>query len=391
MSSPLCSELGHTYNHGRRIIPLMKIVHVITSLDDGGAEAVLFRTIQNLPEDEHIVVSLLGLGKYGKLLQSIGIEVIDLEMTTVGRKLTAVFRLTRLLGLIAPDTIQTWMYHADFVGGVAARMAGVNNVVWGLHNSLVSLKGNPWSRFAMIRLNGVLSYLVPDRILCCSESALLAHQSIGYNKRKLVFIPNGYPVDIFRPDENARFAIRAEFGLGETDVVLGMVARLDPQKDHVNLLDALVLLKEAHPFKCLLVGKGLEQNSKLLVEIESRELVQDVILVGPRSDVQGIMNALDICVNASFTESFPNALCEAMACGTPCVVTNVGDSAMIVGDTGWVVPPRSPEKLAAALILAVEALPDPARQDSARQRIVEKFSIEHISRDYRLLWSADIL
>ena len=137
MSSPLCSELGHTYNHGRRIIPLMKIVHVITSLDDGGAEAVLFRTIQNLPEDEHIVVSLLGLGKYGKLLQSIGIEVIDLEMTTVGRKLTAVFRLTRLLGLIAPDTIQTWMYHADFVGGVAARMAGVNNVVWGLHNSLV--------------------------------------------------------------------------------------------------------------------------------------------------------------------------------------------------------------------------------------------------------------
>lgn len=366
----------------------MKIVHVITCLNDGGAEAVLFRTIQSLSKDEHFVVSLAGVGKYGDLLKKFGVEVFDLEMTTWGRKFSSIYRLTGLIKSIAPDAIQTWMYHADFVGGVAARMAGFRNIAWGLHNSMVAAIDNSLPRFALIRLNALLSLAIPKCVVSCSKSALVAHRGIGYHSRKLIFIPNGYPVDAFRPDQNARMQTRLSLGVLGEDVLLGMVARLDPQKDHLNLLNSLVILKRTHSFKCLLVGKDLDQDSKLRPEIESRGLSDDVLLIGQRTDIPDIMNALDIFCLSSYAEAFPNVLCEAMACGTPCVTTDVGDSAFIVGDTGWVVPPRSPELLAAALVSAIATLPDPARQAAVRRRIVENFSVERMANAYRSVWSS---
>ncbi len=366
----------------------MKIVHVITCLNDGGAEAVLFRIIQSLPHDEHFVVSLAGLGKYGDLLKNLGVEVVDLDMTTLGRKLSAIYGLAGLIKSIAPDTIQTWMYHADFVGGIAARMAGFRNIAWGLHNSMVAASDNPLPRFALIRLNALLSHVIPKWVISCSKAALVAHRGIGYHSRKLVFIPNGYPVDAFCPDQKARTQTRADFGVVGDEVLLGMVARLDPQKDHLNLLNALAILRRSNTFKCLLVGKGLDEGSQLRPEIESRGLGDHVLLVGQRADIPNIMNAIDIfCLSSAFSEAFPNVLCEAMACGTPCVTTDVGDSAFIVGDTGWVVPPRSPERLAAALVSAIAALPDPGRQAAARRRIVENFSVERMAEAYRSVWS----
>jgi glycosyltransferase involved in cell wall biosynthesis len=368
----------------------MKIVHVITCLNDGGAEAVLFRTIQSLPHDEHFVVSLAGLGKYGDLLKNRGVEVVDLDMTTLGRKLSAIYRLAGLIKSIAPDTIQTWMYHADFVGGIAARMAGFRNIAWGLHNSMVAASDNPLPRFALIRLNALLSHVIPKWVISCSKAALVAHRGIGYHSRKLVFIPNGYPVDAFFPDQKARMQTRADFGVVADEVLLGMVARLDPQKDHLNLLNALAILKESNTFKCLLVGKDLDQGSQLRPEIESRGLGDHVLLVGQRADIPNIMNALDVfCLSSAFSEAFPNVLCEAMACGTPCVTTDVGDSAFIVDNTGWVVPPRSPERLAAALVSAIANLPDPGRQAAARRRIVENFSVERMAEAYRSVWSEE--
>lgn len=366
----------------------MKIVHIITCLDDGGAEAVLFRLIQSLPHDIHIVVSLSGLGKYGDMLRRIGTEVIDLDMTTFTRKFSAFFRLAGLIRSISPDAIQTWMYHADFVGGVAARMTGFRNIAWGLHNSMVAASDNSLPRFALIRLNALLSHVIPEWVVSCSQAALLAHQGIGYSSRKLVFIPNGYPVDTFRPDRKTRMQTRAEFGVVDGEVLLGMVARFDPQKDHLNLLNALAILKQSKSFKCLLVGKGLDQDSQLRPEILSRGLCDYVLLVGQRGDISNVMNALDIfCLSSAFSEAFPNVLCEAMACCTPCVTTDVGDSALIVGDTGWVVPPRSPERLAAALVNAIMDLPDPGRQGAARRRIVENFTVEKMSEAYRSIWS----
>lgn len=238
----------------------------------------------------------------------------------------------------------------------------------------------------MIRINSVLSHFVPKWIITCAQTALTAHNGIGYNSGKLIFVPNGYPIDILQPDHNARFVTRAEFAVQECEVLLGMIARLDPHKDHLNLLNALAILKLTHSFKCLLVGKSMGPDSPLRREIVTRGLDEQILLVGQRGDIPAIMNALDICVNSSCTEAFPNALCEAMACGTPCVATDVGDSAYIIGDTGWCAPAGTAELLAFALDKAITTLPDPERRHAARHRIVEHFSVEKMASVYRSVW-----
>lgn len=365
----------------------MKVLHVITCLNDGGAEVALFRLIANTPHFHHCVVSLAGLGKYGVLLKEIEVDVVDLDMGSFAKKFSAVFRLAYLVRLIRPDVIQSWMYHADLIAGIAGRLVGFKNITWGLHNSTVSLGDNTLQRFALIRLNAILSYVIPNTIVSCSQAALYAHRDIGYNAKRLLFVPNGYPVGTFFPDEKTRRKTRVDFGVDDDEVLLGMVARLDPLKDHINLLNSLAILKETQKFKCLLVGTGLEPDSQLLPEIESRGLGDYVLLVGPRADIPGVMNALDVYVSSSWSEAFPNVLCEAMACGVPCVVTDVGDSAFIVGDTGWIVPRRSPEQLAASLVCAIANLADTERKAAARRRIVEKFSIDRMAELYRLVWT----
>ncbi len=364
----------------------MKICHVINGLDEGGAETVLFRLIESSPDLDHVVVSLSGWGKYGGALQSIGVDVIDADMGTSGRKLLGFKALVRLIKGIEPDAIQTWMYQSDLLGGIAGRIAGCRNVAWSIHNSMVGVSGQPLGRFAIIRICALLSHLIPRAIVSCSQVALRAHEGIGYSDRKLVFVPNGCPIDIFYPRAMARNRIRTEFGVGQSEVLLGIVARLDPQKDYENLLNALEILKGSNHFKCLLIGAGLDAHSRLLPGIESRGLLRHVRLVGQRSDIPDVMNALDIFVLSSRTEAFPVVLTEAMACGIPCVTTDVGDSGCIVGDTGWVVPPQSPMRLARALSEAVTSLPDHVRQAAARRRIVDNFSVEGMAEAYRRVW-----
>ena len=222
--------------------------------------------------------------------------------------------------------------------------------------------------------------------MSCSRAALEAHKSVGYAAGKLVFIANGYATDQFYPDARGRQKLRDELGITPDVFLLGMVARLDRHKDHLNLLKALEILRTQISFRCLLVGAGVGADSALTGEIVLRCLERNVVLAGPRPDIPMIMNALDVHVLSSLSEAFPNVLCEAMSCGTPCVTTDVGDSAYIVGETGWVVPPGAPDLLAAALLSSSEGARDRGRKAAARARIVENFSIERMRDAYVTLW-----
>src|SRR5690606_10078664 len=151
-------------------------------------------------------------------------------------------------------------------------------------------------------------------------------------------------------------SVRSELDLGSNPII-GFVARYDPLKDHDNLLQALSLLQvtDLRP-TCLLVGTGLEQgNAALADRIVHFRLLDQIRLLGRRSDVPRVMNALDLHVMSSVSEAFPNVLAEAMACGTPCVSTDVGDAAAIVGESGWIVPPHDPKALAYAITSALES------------------------------------
>lgn len=292
---------------------------------------------------------------------------------------------------IKPNVVQTWMYHSDLLGGLIARLTGVRSVVWGIHSFNLDKGKISFSARASAWLCARLSLWIPAVIVSCSEQSVLVHKGLGYRADKFVIVPNGYDLSCFAPDIVARQRIRDSWGIATDETLLGMVARWDTQKDHANLLGALALLAEqCIHFRCVLVGRGMEYgNVALSSQIECLRLSGRLILVGPRNDIVDIMNALDLHVLSSAGESFPNVVAESMASGTPCVVTDVGDTALIVGDTGWVVPPGNAAALAQGIVQGLAALRSHGRESmgsACRKRIAERFSVEKMVQSYLQLW-----
>lgn len=370
------------------------ILHVITSLNDGGAEAVLYRLCTHDAKNRHHVISLMGPGKYGPMLQSLGVPVTCLNMPKGRVTASGLWQLYRLVRAKRADVVQTWMYHANLLGGLAARLAGHRNIAWGIHHTALSHGETPRSTILVAGICARISRIVPSKILCCAEEAIKVHARLGYCANRMVFVPNGYDLAAFQPDASSGARVRSELGL-ESEPVIGFVARHHPLKDHENLLRALVLLKAANirPI-CLLAGTGMGQDNTALAErIEQLELSDQVRLLGRRSDVPRLMNALDLHVMSSLSEAFPNVLAEAMACGTPCVSTDVGDAASIVGDTGWIVPPHDPAALAGAITSALEAQKRAGwveRKAKARDHIETRFSIAQMVENYRAVWFGSV-
>lgn len=373
----------------------MKILHVITGLNNGGAEAVLFRlaAFDRKSGNRHLVVSLMDRGVYADRLERAGCDVRCLGMPRGRVTLGGVVGLYRHMKAFHPDVVQTWMYHANLIGGLVARSLGIKAVVWGIHQSNLDRDRNSLATLLVIRAGALLSARVPARIVFCSAQAVPLHRRIGFSAEKVAVIPNGYDLDEFRPCADSRRDVRRRLGLSDHRPVIGMVARFDPLKDHQNLLDALKVLKQkGHPFRCLLAGPDMTpENRKLARMIDEVGLDDHVVLLGPRDDIPVLMNALDLHVLSSAGEAFPNVLAEAMACGTPCVTTNVGDAALIVGDSGWVVPPRCPSALANAIVAALtehaaRPLVWEQRREGGRKRVARYFGLGAMAAAYRSLW-----
>lgn len=372
----------------------MNILHIITCLGDGGAEAVLHRLCCADKNHRHQVVSLMDAGKYGELLEKEGVSVCCLGMQKGRLSLGGLSRLWRILRSDKWDVVQTWMYHADLVGGLLARFAGVPRVFWGIRNNILEPGKSRRGTMLVVRFNAWLSRWVPTGIVCCAERSRQVHQALGFVDEKMTVIPNGYDTGLFRPDAEKRQRLRSEWGVDEGIPVIGMVGRFDPFKDHENLLRALRLLRQtATRYQCVLVGRGMDpSNTQLAAWIRQYDLQDDVLLLGQRGDIPAVMNAIDVHVLSSCSEAFPNVLAEAMACGTPCVSTDVGDAHLIVGATGWIVPARNSEILAQAIRETLTEKKNRAywvnRQQAARERIVTKFNIEQMVNSYSNLWES---
>jgi glycosyltransferase involved in cell wall biosynthesis len=374
----------------------LSVIHIITGLNDGGAEAVLYRLCRHNLENRHSVISLTSKGKYGSMLEAVGVRVIALNMSPGRPSPIAFIRLVKLLRKANPDVVQTWMYHGDLFGGLAARVAGIRSVFWGIrHTNLESGKSKK-TTILIAKVLAKLSWWLPIKIVVCAQRAMQTHESMGYDRRKMRFIPNGYDLEDFKPGLDPQGKLNASLVPEAHIPLIGTVGRFDLQKDHCNLIEALAILRDRIPkFRCVLVGTGLDSsNAQVLELIAQRDLASYVELLGRRNDIPNIMNALDLHVLPSASEAFPNVVAEAMACGTPCVVTDVGDAAYIVGDTGWVVPPRDPMKLAEAIAAAVQQkFSDPAgwrrRCQASRDRIKNNFDIQTMVKKYQEVWSSD--
>lgn len=368
------------------------VLHIITGLEQGGAEAVLFRlTTAQAATTRAVVVSMTGPGFYGERLVRAGVIVHALGMPRGRLTASGVVALYKIIREARPDVVQTWMYHADLVGGLAAFLAGSRPIVWGIRNSSLDPRTTARSTRWTVKLCAWLSRYVPSAIICCSEQAAALHARIGYASEKLVVVPNGYDLSRFRPDREAGLELRRQLSLAPQARVVGCIARWDPQKDHPALLRAFKrVLEEGLSFKALLVGPGIDASNRELVRmIDELRLRSNVILLGARDDIPAVANALDWHVlSSSYGEAFPNVVAESMACGVPNVVTDVGDSALIVGDCGIVARPGDVDSLAAAIERAIR-LPDPERLQlgtRCRDRIAQRFDQSAMTDGYERVW-----
>ena len=372
----------------------MTVAHIITGLGVGGAETILSRMCRADTANRHCVISLSGDGNYGPILRDAGIAVHSLAEPSGRLTLGGLLALRRLLKEIQPDVVQTWLYHADVIGGVMARLAGVRRVHWGIRSSRLI-----WTRdqrlTILIRLLAAgLSWFVPQTIVCNSERAARLHRSIGYCGKKLRVIPNGVDIERFRPDPGLRASCREAWRVPERVPVLGSVGRYSPYKDYTSLLSALAdLTRTGRPFHCVFVGQGMEEtNAPLVADIERFGLRDRVRLCGPQSDIPRIMNGLDVLVLSSVAEGFPGVLIEAMACGVPCAVTDVGDARAIVGETGWSAPPSEPSALSMALEKALTLHDDEAAWDrraaACRARVAAHYTLHRMIAAFVSAWES---
>ena len=364
----------------------MIVLHIITGLEVGGAEGVLYRICTTDLENHHVVISLIKGGKYYFLLIQAGIKVYSLSSSYKSISLCHVIELWHLIRKIRPDVVQTWLHRANLYGGIIARLAGVKAVVWGIrHNTLYQSKSNI-ILLIIERFLALISWIVPTRIICCADRAAEEHIAIGYDTKKMIVIKNGYSLSKYRPDHGSGERFLSEFGISHNVLILGMVARFDILKDHGNLFQALNLVKnEGVKFKIILVGEGMCYTNIQLQELAMKySLLGELYLLGLQTDIPRVMNAFDIHLLSSTSEGFPNVIAEAMACGIPCISTDVGDAAFIVGDTGWIVPPSNPLALAIAIKSAAHENLDTMcqRGQLARKRISTYFSLESMVKNY---------
>jgi len=369
-----------------------RILHLATGLGMGGAEMSLANLLAHTDrsEFEPHVLSLGDDRPVGERIRSLDVPVESLGMRP-GRITPGDFaRLVKVLRRLRPDLVQTWMYHADLLGALAARLAGNPPVVWGIHLTVHDIRGLKRGTQAVIRLNARLSRWLPAAIVCCAESARATHAAIGYDPAKMTVIPNGFDLGRFRPDPAARTALRAELGLPPDCPLVGMGARYHPQKDHANFVRAAASLRESMPgVHFVLWGQGVDpQNAALTGEIVAAGLDDAFHLLGLRQDAPLLAAALDVAtLSSAWGEAFPLVVGEAMACGVPCAVTQVGDAAEMVADTGRSVPPRDPSALAAAWreLLALPAAERLALGEQARGRVESLYDIRQTAARYARL------
>jgi glycosyltransferase involved in cell wall biosynthesis len=361
-----------------------KVVFLIRDLNYGGAQRQLVTLVKALHQEDCFDVTVLHFYCGGYLLKDMidrGIPTISLEKQERWDVLGFFGRLFEHLKRIQPDVLHGYLGESNIVTMFLKPLFPSTRIIWGIRGSNTPSDRYGWLGSILSQLERLLSSFT-DLIVVNSHTGKADYVNQGFASDKMVVISNGIDTERFRPDSEAGAKVRSEWGISENTILIGLVGRLSPMKDHPTFLKAATLLsKEREDVRFVCVGVGEENYAKELYQLtDDLGIAEKIIWAGGRSDMPAVFNALNIaCSSSSDGEGFPNVVGEAMACGVPCVVTDVGDSAWIVGDKGVVVPPKNPEALKTAIKELIDKtnLDDYNRQE-IRQLIVEQFSVRQL-------------
>lgn len=370
----------------------MRILHLITGLGRGGAERALFTLLTSGLQNgyENHVVALRGEDVYSKKLRENGIQVTCLGVSSNPLSLIAALaKLRKICREILPDCIHGWMYHANIVAVVLGLSIGCR-VLWNIRNALYDLAYERFSTRCIIVMHRYFGRYV-DSIVYNSRLSQMQHQVFGIYGRSSVVIPNGFDVRLWHPSDQIKSDLRSRLDIPQDALVVGHVARFHPMKDHLTFIRAIQkLMRSSQKIFVVFIGKDVGLENPHLHEALAALPLDQVRFLGDSDAVALMMPSFDVFCLSSWSEAFPNVLGEAMACGVPCVATDVGDCGYILGDEGWVVPPRNAEALSSVLgdVLALSRADRVAKGMTGRKRIAEKFSLESTVKAYTCLYSS---
>lgn len=368
------------------------IIHIISSLYVGGAERALEKLLlnQKSKNNDVLVVSLTELGYIGKSLQKSGYQVEVIDFRNFSSSPLAIYRLFCLIKKNRPKIVQTWLYHADFIGGVLAKLAGVSVVFWGVRTT--ELKPGSPGTVIIRKLCSLLSSYLPTKIICVADSVKRKHIEIGYSAEKMQVIPNGFDTNKFIFCEKQRSHYRRVLKL-EGKVVIGSIARFSEDKAHDVFIEAVSRVVKYFPeMKIVMLGTDIvKENKKLQSWVSKHRLENYIVFQGEVAETSDLLSAFDIFCLHSRTEGFPNVLGEAMSSSLPCVSTDVGDAKVIIENTGVIVRPNDIEHLASGLLKLLRMSKSSRHElgKKARLRIEQNYSLNKTIKEYESLYRTD--
>ena len=361
-----------------------RFLFLTRSLHYGGSERQLIALAKGFRKRgaSVAVATFYPEGPLRRELESTGVSVESLEKRARWDALGFFWRLVRLVRQIQPTILHGYLATANILTVLLKPFFPSAKIVWGLRASNMELERYGYVDQIQSWVECKLSNFA-DLIVVNSHAGFDFAARKGFSQDKMVVIPNGIDVDRFHPDSVSRNGMRQAWGISDRDQLIGLVGRLDPMKGHDTFIKAATLLSRGRDnIRYVCVGDGPEVfKQKLLALSKEVGLGHRLIWVSASDDVGAIYNALDLVTScSSYGEGFSNVIGEAMACGRPCVVTDVGDAKRIVGDTGYVVDPGNPPALVSAWQQALDAgaVEKTSRSQRARERVIEHFSLERL-------------
>jgi glycosyltransferase involved in cell wall biosynthesis len=372
----------------------IRVVHVASGLRTGGAEMSLLRLVQHLdsPSFPSLVVALRAGGAVAEKMRELGIQLIEIEGNSISQSLRNWRQAVERVEQFRPSVIHGWMYDGNLAASwMHRRMRNDAKLAWNVRSSIATLGDRPFRLKCSILLNALYSAR-PDVVVFNSLAAVGQHRRIGFRAKKVAVIANGLDVSNFPPMQpEFRAEARRQLGFAAETLVVCIVARFHPMKDHANFLAAASRLRDTNA-SFLMIGPGVVETEPRLASLIRRfKLEGRVTCIGERHDIPELLAAADVfCLSSAWGEGWPNSVAEGMASGLPCVVTDVGDSAILLGDGGIVVPPGDSAALAEAL-REILSLPPAVRTQvgqRGRLRILNEFTVDQMARNYAEMYRA---